>query len=77
MDSATIEPAGECHIDLSRVEIAVIVDALLRAELSLSLIDNRHSSIGEVASIRAMQFDLADKLEGHLHRSEANGEALY
>jgi hypothetical protein len=51
------------HVDLSRADVALIIDALLQAEMTLPLIDRRYRSMKTVESLRAGQLSLANRLE--------------
>lgn len=50
-------------VDLTQVEMAIIIDALLRAEITLPLIDRRHMGLRPVESLRHQQLSLAHRLE--------------
>ena len=69
LDSASLYPR------LSRTEIAVIIDALLQAEMTLPLIDERNRSLMPVQRLRALQLALADRLEDILAEAASSQEA--
>lgn len=48
---------------LSRIEMAAVIDALLQAEITLPLIDQRNISLGRIEQIRSLQLSLANRLE--------------
>lgn len=54
---------GSFQPDLSRVEMAAVIDALLQAEITLPLIDARNLSIPHIERIRSLQLNLAHRLE--------------
>ena len=54
---------GRMAIELSRAEIALLIDALLQAEVTLNLLDERHAKLGFIPQLRAQQLSLADRLE--------------
>jgi hypothetical protein len=48
---------------LTRPEMVAIIDALLQAEMTLPLLDDRHGSLIPVQRLRSLQLALADRLE--------------
>ena len=48
---------------LSRADVALVIDALLQAEMTLPLLDPRYRSMKSVDRLRARQLALADQLE--------------
>ena len=63
-ESQSDETAGQLvPVDLSQQDVAVIIDALLQAEVTLPLIDARYRSMDKLRTIRAHQLSLANRLE--------------
>lgn len=50
-------------VRLSRADIALVIDALLQAEMTLPLIDPRYREMKAVDHVRTRQLALADQLE--------------
>jgi hypothetical protein len=50
-------------VAIDRADIALIIDALLQAEMTLPLIDERHKTMRVIDSLRGRQLDLANSLE--------------
>jgi hypothetical protein len=59
------------QVDLTKVEMALIIDALLQAEITLPLLDRRHMGLKPIESLRLQQLSLANRLEDVMAR--ANG----
>lgn len=51
------------RLDLTRSDLALIIDALLQAEMTLPLIDRRYRALKAIESLRAQQLSLANRLE--------------
>lgn len=51
------------HLDLSKADVALIIDALLQAEMTLPLIDRRYRAMKAIEALRAKQLLLANRLE--------------
>lgn len=51
------------HVDLSKADVAVIIDALLQAEITLPLVDRRYRAMKAVDVLRKHQLTLANRLE--------------
>lgn len=51
------------HPSLSRREMVAIIDALLQAEMTLPLLDERNRALGPVQRLRTLQLSLANRLE--------------
>lgn len=67
MDRASLrnsDPLRECfEVDLTRADMALIIEALLQAEMTLPLLDQRFAALQPVESLRQQQLSLADRLE--------------
>lgn len=67
---------GDFYPGLSRMEMSVLIDALLQAEMTLPLIDKRNLSLTPLDWIRSLQLALANRLEDllaeDLHEREAS-----
>lgn len=48
---------------LSKTEVVAIIDALLQAEMTLPLLDERNRSLKPVQRVRSLQLSLAHRLE--------------
>lgn len=59
-ETAETEPLT---ISLTIPEIAAVVDALLQAEITLPLIDERHRKLKSIGHLRCLQLSLVDRLE--------------
>lgn len=70
-DSAKQSEPGYCPI-LSRTEVVAIIDALLQAEMTLPLLDERHLPLTPVQRIRSLQLTLANRLEDLLAEASRN-----
>lgn len=51
------------RLDLTRTDLALIIDALLQAEMTLPLIDRRYRAMKAIESLRVHQLALANRLE--------------
>lgn len=56
-------------VQLSKADIALVIDALLQAEMTLPLLDPRYREMRSVDHLRARQLALADHLEELLARN--------
>lgn len=56
-------PGSVLAVHLDRSDIALIIDALLQAEMTLPLIDPRYRHMKAIDHLRARQLSLADQLE--------------
>ena len=62
-----MDPLKQCfHVELTRMEMAVIIEALLQAEMTLPLLDRRYLALKPVESLRHQQLSLATRLEDSL-----------
>ena len=59
-EKSEIEPLT---VSLTIPEIAAVVDALLQAELTLPLVDERHRNLNSIGHLRCLQLSLVDRLE--------------
>ena len=59
----------EAHIDLSRADLGLLIDALLQAESSLCVVDGCLVTARFIARMRAQQLALADRLEDAMRAS--------
>ena len=66
--------AAQIRLDLSRMDMALIIDALLQAEMTLPLIDRRYRALKAIESLRAQQLSLANRLEDLMADSGAISE---
>lgn len=62
--------AQKFHVKLTRTEMALIIDALLQAEMTLPLLDRRYMALKPLKQLRFQQLTLANRLEDVL--AEAN-----
>ena len=51
------------QVDLTQIEMALIIDALLQAEMTLPLLDRRYRALKPIESLRFQQLSLANRLE--------------
>ena len=51
------------RVTLSKADVALIIDALLQAEMTLPLIDRRYRAMKAIEALRVNQLQLADRLE--------------
>lgn len=51
-------------VHLREADIALVIDALLQAEMTLPLLDPRYRTMKSIDHLRARQLALADQLEG-------------
>lgn len=51
------------RLELTKMDLALMIDALLQAEMTLPLIDRRHKALRAIESLRAQQLSLANRLE--------------
>jgi hypothetical protein len=58
-------------VSIDRADIALIIDALLQAEMTLPLIDDRYKTMKVIDSLRERQLDLANSLEDLLAESSS------
>lgn len=58
-------------VSIERADIALIIDALLQAEMTLPLIDDRYKTMKVIDSLRERQLDLANSLEDLLADSSS------
>ena len=58
-------------VSIERADIALIIDALLQAEMTLPLIDDRYKTMRAIDSLRERQLDLANSLEDLLAESSS------
>ncbi len=58
-------------VSIERADIALIIDALLQAEMTLPLIDDRYKTMKVIDSLRERQLDLANSLEDLLAESSS------
>ena len=62
-------------VPLTAPEIVAIVDALLQAERTLPLIDERHAALKSIGHLRCLQLSLADRLEDVMASAKRAGSA--
>jgi len=63
----TIDLLGQrSQVDLTQIEMALIIDALLQAEMTLPLLDQRYKTLKLIESLRFQQLSLANRLEAVL-----------
>lgn len=62
--SRTSDPSTQrVHVALTRTEMALIIEALLQAEMTLPLLDRRYMSLKPLEHLRFQQLTLANQLE--------------
>ena len=60
----TADPLKQCFpVELTRTEMALVIEALLQAEMTLPLLDRRYMTLKPVVSLRSQQLSLANRLE--------------
>lgn len=57
------------QVELTEVEIALIIDALLQAEMTLPLLDRRYMALKPIEILRDQQLSLANRLEDVMARA--------
>lgn len=67
------------QVDLTDVEMALIIDALLQAEMTLPLLDRRYMALEPIKTLRDQQLSLANRLEDIMAsvNSRQNGNNLH
>ena len=56
-------PRSVVAVQLTKADIALVIDALLQAEMTLPLLDPRYKDMKPLDHLRARQLALADQLE--------------
>jgi hypothetical protein len=64
-------PSPIVSVAIGRADVALIIDALLQAEMTLPLIDERYKTMKVIDSLRERQMALANSLEDLLAESSS------
>ena len=62
-EGSNYDPGSVCVVHLSQSDIALVIDALLQAEMTLPLLDPRYREMKAVDHLRARQLALANQFE--------------